>query len=79
MTSKQNLTIQLDPATIRKAKWLAAFRGVSIGKLVAETLEQILSEDAAYQRAERRALKLLKTGLHLGGGPKASKDELHGR
>ena len=64
MTSKQNLTIQLDPATIRKAKLLAAFRGVSIGKLVAETLEQILSEDAAYQRAERRALKLLKTGLH---------------
>jgi hypothetical protein len=35
MTQRQNLTVQLDRETIRKAKILAAKRGTSVSALVA--------------------------------------------
>lgn len=76
--SKQNLTIQLDRAIIRKAKVLAAKRGTSIGALVAAQIEESVRAEDAYESARRHALELLGRGLHLGGG-RLDRESLHER
>ena len=78
MASKQNLTIQLDRETIRKAKVLAAKRGTSIGALVAAQIEESVQAEDAYESARRHALELLERGFHLGGG-RPDRDALHER
>jgi hypothetical protein len=75
---KQNLTIQLDKETIRKAKLLAARNGTSIGRLVAAEIRRIVREDDDYESAQRMALALLDQGFHL-GGIRVSREELHDR
>lgn len=76
---KQNLTVQLEADTVRKAKVLAARRSTSISRLVADELERLVGEDERYQAAEREALAHLETGFHLGGGRLPSREELHER
>lgn len=77
--SKQNLTISLDKALVRKAKVLAARRETSISGLVGQQIEALIGEDEAHERARREAMTLLQRGFHLGGKRAASRDELHER
>lgn len=76
---KQNVTVSLDRQTIQKAKIVAARRSTSISGLLARQIEILVGEEEAYERAERRARTLLDQGFHLGGGIRASRDELHDR
>jgi hypothetical protein len=76
---RQNLTVSLDVQTIRKAKVLAAKRATSISGLVAEQIEALVDKDDAYEKAAASAIARMKRGYHLGGGPYASRDELHDR
>jgi len=76
---KRNLTVNLEQQTIRKAKIMAAKKGTSISRLLADQIETLVGEDEAYERAERGALALLDRGFHLGGIIRASRDELHER
>ncbi len=76
---KQNLTISLSPQLIKKARLLAVRRSTSISGLVAEQIETLVNEDDAYGRAAASAIARMKRGYHLGGGPMASRDELHER
>jgi Family of unknown function (DUF6364) len=78
-TQKRNLTISLSPEVIQKARIIAVKRSTSISGLVAEQIEALVSDDDAYQRAAASAIARMKQGLHLGGGPYASRDELHDR
>ena len=78
-SDKQNITISLSRQVIRKAKILAARRETSISGLLAQEIESLVSEDEAYERAERQATDLLDRGFHLGGLIRASRDELHER
>lgn len=78
MATKQNLTIQLDRETIRKAKILAAKRGTSVSGLVASQIRQSVQSDEAYEAAWRTALDLLERGFHLGGG-RPDREALHER
>lgn len=75
----QNLTVRLDGETIRKAKVLAAKLGTSVSRLVADTVERLISEDDAWEVAHRRALRNLSRGFALGGRMRATRDELHER
>jgi len=77
--ARQNLTIQLDQETIRQAKVIAAQRGISVSKLVAATIEQIVAEEQEYEAARRTALAHLDEGFTLGGRILATRDELHER
>jgi hypothetical protein len=79
VNKKQNVTICLSPATIQKAKVLAARRSTSISGLLAEQIEVLVGAEEAYERSQRAALALLKKGFHLGGVITASRDELHER
>lgn len=76
---KQNVTISLDRRTVQKAKIVAARRSTSISGLLADQIEILIGEEEAYERAERQAITLLEQGFHLGGGIRASRDELHER
>lgn len=78
MQTRQNLTVQLDRETIRKAKILAAKRGTSVSGFVAAQIEASVKAEDEYDAARRSALELLERGFHLGGG-RVNRDELHER
>lgn len=77
--NKQNLTVSLEPKTIRRAKVIAARRGTSISGLVAQQIEVLAREEEAYERSERQAMTLLERGFHLGAVARVDRDELHER
>jgi hypothetical protein len=67
--ARQNLTIQLDEATMRRVKILAAERGVSIGELVTQQIEQMVAAVDRYSAAREQILRhLKKPPFRLGGG-----------
>lgn len=76
---KRNLTVQLDEATVKKARVLAARRSTSVSRLVAHEIERLVGADEAYQRAKSVALGHLSEGFHLGGGPLPDRSSLHER
>ncbi|MFC2172360.1 DUF6364 family protein [Acidobacteriota bacterium] len=79
MGDKQNITLRLDQEIIREAKVLAAQRGTSVSRLLAEYVKEIIGREKAFQASRRRALRLLKKGLHLAGKEPPPRDELHER
>lgn len=76
---KRNITLRVDNDLVRDAKVLAARRGSSVSRLLAEELEQLVRRDRAYEAARRRALARLSRGYDLGWTPPTSRDELHER
>ncbi len=77
--ARRNLTIQLDEATIRRAKIIAAERGISISGLVTQQIEQLAYEADRYNTAREQILRYLrKPPFHL-GGTRPSREELHDR
>lgn len=78
MQARQNLTVQLDRETIRKAKILAAKQGTSVSGLIAAQIQASVQAEDAYEAARRGALELLERGFHLGGGH-VKRDELYER
>ena len=76
---KANITLRLDADLIREAKVLAAQRGTSVSRMLAEQLEELVRRDKDYVAAQRRALARLEKGVDLGWQPPGSRDELHER
>ena len=76
---KRNLTVQLDEATIAKARVLAARRSTSVSRLVADEIQRVVDEDDGYQRARDAALAQLRRGFHLGGTRLPARESLHDR
>ena len=76
---KSNITLRLDAGLIREAKVLAAQRGTSVSRMLAEQLEELVRREKDYGAAKRRALARLEMGFDLGWEPAGSRDELHER
>ena len=76
---KTNVTLRVDTELAREAKVLAARRGTSLSRLMAEQLEDLLRRDRDYEAAKRRALARLESGFDLGWTPPASREELYER
>ena len=76
---KTNVTLRLDAELLREAKVLAARKGSSVSRLMAEQLEELVRKDRENERAQRRALARLDQGFDLRWTPPASRDELHER
>jgi hypothetical protein len=72
------IKLEVDDDLLREAKTLAAKRGISLSRLVAEQLEKLVQRDARYDAARRRALERLATGYDLRFTP-ARRDDLHER
>jgi hypothetical protein len=74
-----NITLRIDSDLARAAKVLAARRGTSVSRLVAEQLEVMVQRDRAYEAAKRRALGRLSRPVELRWEKPVSRDELHER
>jgi hypothetical protein len=74
-----NITVKIDSELAREAKVIAARRGTSLSRLVAEQLEALVRGDQAYAAAKRRALRRLNRGYDLEWERPNSRDELHDR
>ncbi|RJQ23273.1 MAG: CopG family transcriptional regulator [Nitrospiraceae bacterium] len=78
---RQNLTLSLPRAIVKKAKMLALKEEKSLSALIRESLEDKIRKDTGYQDAMKREIKLMEQGLHLGTGGHmpCSREELHER
>ncbi len=78
---RQNVTLSLSKALLRKAKVVAAIEEKSLSALIAEALEKKVVESAGYEKARRRHTGLLRRGLHLGtrGHWRVKREDLHAR
>jgi len=78
---RQNVTLSLSKALLRKAKVVAALEEKSLSALIGEALEKKVTQSAGYERARRRHTALLRRGLQLGsrGQWRVDREELHAR
>lgn len=78
---RQNVTLSLPKALLKKAKMVAAKNEKSLSGLMRESLEEKVGEATGYAAARERQLKLLKKGFDLGtkGRITVSREELHER
>lgn len=63
---KTNITLKIDAEIARAAKVLAARRGTSLSRLVADQLADAVRKDSDYEAAKRRALAELAKAKDLG-------------
>jgi metal-responsive CopG/Arc/MetJ family transcriptional regulator len=78
---RQNVTLSLPKALLRKAKTLAVKKDKSLSDLLRETLEEKVKEETGYQRARNRQIALMEKGFNMGtkGKISISREELHER
>jgi len=56
---KQNLTVQLDSETVRRAEVIAAERGRSMSALVSQLIEELTAGHERYERSREAALRTM--------------------
>jgi hypothetical protein len=76
---KTNITIRIDDSLAHEAKVLAAKRGTSLSRLIAEELMAMVSRDEAYQVARFSALNDIQQAPALGYSGAIDRDSLHDR
>ena len=76
---KQNITLNLPRALLKRVKRLAADRDTSVSALMVEALGRLADEDRRYSSARKRALAAMRSPRSLGTGGRRSwsRDELH--
>jgi hypothetical protein len=76
---KTNVTLKIDADLLREARVLAAEEGRSMSALLSDQLDALVRERKSFERARRRALARLRSGLDLCWTPPRSRDELYER
>ncbi len=76
---RTNITLSLEADLVREAKVLAARHGLSVSRMLAQQLEELVRRDKDYEAAMRRALRRLETGFDLGWSKPATRAELYER
>lgn len=79
MNAKSNITLKLDTDLLRKVKVAAAQQNTSISQYLTDQLRKALENNADYERAKRRAFKLMEEGFAGKWTPPRSRDELYER
>ena len=79
MAAKQNITVAIDGALLKRARAVAARRGLSVSALLADELRAIVADHSAYESARRQAMAALKDGLPLNGAKITDREALHER
>ena len=74
-----NITIKVDSGLAQEARVLAAKRGTSLSRLVADQLLALVREDQVYAAAKQRALRKLRRGFDLDWQKATKREELHDR
>ncbi len=78
---KQNVTLSLPKALLKKAKTLAVLKDRSLSDLLKAALEEKVLEETGYQHARNRQVALMIKGLNMGTNGKiaVTREELHER
>jgi metal-responsive CopG/Arc/MetJ family transcriptional regulator len=78
---RQNVTLSLPKALLKKAKTLAVKEDRSLSDFLRRALEEKVQEESGYQRARDRQIALMEKGFDLGtkGKITVSREELHAR
>lgn len=78
---RQNVTLSLPKALLKKAKQLAVMKEKSLSDLLRETLEERVEEETGYQRAKERQIAVMEKGIDLGteGKITVSREQVHER
>lgn len=81
MMASRNITLSLPEEDVRRARILAAHRGISVSRLLAEVLGELVDRDAGYTQAKARNLRAMASAADLGTQGQATwtRDELHDR
>jgi hypothetical protein len=79
MEATQVVQVRLREETIRRAKALAASRGKDLSALIETLVDEVTGEGVTFEAARTAALVDLEAGFDLGGGLRASREELHER
>lgn len=79
MAAKQNITVAIDGTLLKRARAVAARRGLSVSALLADELRALVADDTAYESARRQAVALLADGLPLGRAKITDRESLHER
>jgi len=74
----QNITLSMDSELLKAARVLAAERGLSVSKLLAQELERLVRNTQAHKKAREQALANLNRGFHLGNA-KFDREALYDR
>ncbi len=74
-----NITIKVESSLVQDAKVLAAKRGTSLSRLVAEQLMAMVRQDQVYTAAKSSALRKLRRGYDLQWEKSANREALHDR
>lgn len=74
-----NITLRVDDALVREAKILAARRGTSVSRMIAEELEALVRSDRQYNAARTRALARIAEATDLRWTPSTTREELYDR
>jgi Family of unknown function (DUF6364) len=72
---RQKITLALEQDLLRKARVLAAGRGTSVSKMLADELERLVKDEERYKQSMREALADLERGFRLGN--RHPRDALH--
>lgn len=76
---KQNITLAIDKRLLKRARALAAERGMSVSAMLAQQLQAMVEREAAYERARTKAMAQLESPFHLGGAGVVNREALHDR
>jgi metal-responsive CopG/Arc/MetJ family transcriptional regulator len=78
---RQNVTLSLPKALLKKAKTIAAQQEKSLSELLRESIEEKVRESSGFKKARKRQLQLLRNGIDLGteGKLTATREDLHKR
>ena len=76
---KQNITLSIEKELIKKGKILAARKEISVSKMMANMLRDVVYQHERYEASKRSALEIMKKGMHLGGRINWKREDLHER
>lgn len=79
--TNRNITLSLPDEDLRKARIVAAKKGTSVSRLLADMLKELVERETQYNVARERHLVTMQTGYDLGTGGRIDwdRDELHER
>ncbi len=76
---KQNITLSIEKELIKKGKILAARKEISVSKMMANMLRDVVYQHERYEASKRSALEIMKKGMHLGGRINWKREDLYER
>ena len=76
---KQNITLAIDKQLLKRARAVAAQRGLSVSSLLAGELQKLVAAETAYQQAHSKALAIMNSPFPLGGKGVVDRQALHER